>query len=45
MIDALINDGDMVLLQYTNSVDNGEMAAVWLRNERKPLLKKYFSAR
>jgi len=42
MIDALINDGDMVLLQYTNSVDNGEMAAVWLRNEKKATLKKVF---
>jgi repressor LexA len=42
MIDALINDGDTVLLQYTNSVENGEMAAVWLKNEKRATLKKVF---
>lgn len=42
MIDALINDGDVVLLQYTNTVENGEMAAVWLKNEKKATLKKVF---
>jgi repressor LexA len=42
MIDALINDGDTVLLQYTNIVENGEMAAVWLKNEKKATLKKVF---
>jgi len=43
MIDALINDGDIVIMQYTNSVENGEMAAVWLKNERKATLKKVFA--
>jgi repressor LexA len=42
MIDALINDGDVVLLQYTNTVENGEMAAVWLKNEKRATLKKVF---
>jgi repressor LexA len=42
MIDALINDGDTVLLQYTNSIENGEMAAVWLKNEKRATLKKVF---
>jgi repressor LexA len=42
MIDALINDGDVVLLQFTNSVENGEMAAVWLKNEKRATLKKVF---
>jgi repressor LexA len=42
MIDALINDGDTVLLQYTNAVENGEMAAVWLKNEKRATLKKVF---
>ena len=45
MIDALINDGDIVLMQYVNTVENGEMAAVWLKNEKKATLKKvYFNA-
>ena len=42
MIDALINDGDVVLLQFTNTVENGEMAAVWLKNEKRATLKKVF---
>jgi repressor LexA len=42
MIDALINDGDYVLMQQTNSVENGAMAAVWLKNEKKATLKKVF---
>jgi repressor LexA len=45
MIDALINDGDVVLLQHTGTVENGAMAAVWLKNEKTATLKKvYFSA-
>ena len=43
MIDALINDGDIVLMQYTNTVDNGEMAAVWLKNEKRATLKKVYA--
>ncbi len=42
MIDALINDGDIVLMQHVNSVANGEMAAVWLREEKEATLKKVF---
>ncbi len=43
MIDALINDGDIVLMQAARTVENGEMAAVWLKNEKKATLKKVFS--
>ena len=42
MIDALINDGDMVLMQHVNTVDNGEMAAVWLKAEKEATLKKIY---
>ena len=42
MIDALINDGDIVLMQQVNSVENGEMAAVWLRAEKEATLKKVY---
>ncbi len=42
MIDAFINDGDIVLLQQTHSVENGEMAAVWLKNEKTATLKKVY---
>ena len=43
MIDALINDGDIVLLEKTSRVENGEMAAVWLKSEKEVTLKKVFS--
>ena len=42
MVDAFINDGDMVLMQYTSVVDNGEMAAVWLKAEKEVTLKKVY---
>lgn len=45
MIDALINDGDIVLMQYTSVVDNGEMAAVWLKEEKEATLKKVYRER
>ncbi|GAH04886.1 unnamed protein product [marine sediment metagenome] len=43
MVDALINDGDIVLMQYVNAVENGEMAAVWLKAEKEATLKKVYS--
>ncbi len=42
MIDALINDGDIVLMQYVNTVENGEMAAIWLKAEKEVTLKKVY---
>jgi repressor LexA len=42
MIDALINDGDIVLMQSASSVENGQMAAVWLKNEKTATLKKVY---
>jgi repressor LexA len=42
MVDALINDGDIVLMLHVNAVENGEMAAVWLRAEKEATLKKVY---
>lgn len=42
MIDALINDGDIVILEPTQSCDDGEMVAVWLKAENETTLKKFF---
>jgi len=42
MVDALINDGDIVLMQYVNVVENGEMAAVWLQAEKEATLKEVY---
>jgi len=42
MVDALINDGDTVLMQPANVVENGEMAAIWLKAEKEVTLKKVY---
>ena len=42
MVDALINDGDIVLMQHVSAVENGEMAAVWLKSEKEVTLKKVY---
>lgn len=39
MIDALVNDGDLVLLRAVESAENGEMVAVWLKRENETTLK------
>lgn len=43
MMDALINDGDIILMQSVQTVENGEMAAVWLNTEREATLKKFYA--
>jgi len=43
MVDALVNDGDFVLMEYVNWVENGEMAAIWLKAEREATLKKFYA--
>jgi len=42
MIDALVNDGDLVLMETTHSADNGDMVAVWLKDESEVTLKKIY---
>jgi repressor LexA len=42
MIDALINDGDIVLMRHQQRVENGELAAVWLRDEEETTLKRFY---
>ena len=42
MVDALVNDGDIVIMQHQNRVENGEMAAVWLRGEGEVTLKHFY---
>ena len=43
MMDALINDGDIVLMQHVSVVENGETAAVWLKAEKEATLKKIYA--
>jgi repressor LexA len=42
MIDALVHDGDTVILHHQEQVENGEMAAVWLNDNAETTLKKVY---
>ncbi len=42
MIDALVNDGDLVLMEATQSADNGDMVAVWLKDRQETTLKRIY---
>jgi repressor LexA len=42
MIDAFVDDGDTVLIQPITKVEDGEMAAVWLKLEQEVTLKKVY---
>ncbi len=42
MVDALIDDGDIVLMEPVNTAENGDMVAVWLKNEQEVTLKRFF---
>jgi repressor LexA len=42
MIDALIKDGDIVVMEYVTSAENGDMVAAWLKAEKEVTLKRLF---
>lgn len=42
MIDALVNDGDIVIMEGTSSADDGDMVAAWLKREGEATLKKIY---
>ena len=42
MIDALITDGDIVLMQTTQTAEDGETVAAWLKDEEETTLKRLY---
>jgi repressor LexA len=42
MIDALITDGDVVVMRHTNTANNGDMIAAWLTDREETTLKRFF---
>jgi repressor LexA len=42
MIDALVHDGDIVVLRHQQQVENGEMAAIWLKDHETVTLKHFY---
>ena len=42
MIDAMVNDGDIVIMKRTQPANNGEMVAVWLDDLDQTTLKYFY---
>ena len=42
MVDALINDGDVVILKKQEVCENGETVAAWLIDEEETTLKRFY---
>lgn len=42
MVDALINDGDIVVLRPQETCENGETVAVWLKDQKETTLKRFY---
>ncbi len=42
MVDAFIDDGDIVLMEPVTTADNGDMVAVWLKDQQEVTLKRAY---
>ena len=42
MIDALIDDGDVVVIKPAQDAANGDMVVAWLRDEEEATLKRFY---
>jgi repressor LexA len=42
MIDAMVNDGDIVIMKRASEARNGEMVAVWLSGDNETTLKYFY---
>ncbi len=42
MVDALIDDADIVLMEPATTANDGDMVAVWLRDEQEVTLKRIY---
>jgi repressor LexA len=42
MIDALIDDGDTVLMQPVTTVHDGDMVAAWIKDKEEVTLKRFY---
>ena len=43
MIDALIDDGDVVIVQPAIRAENGDTVVAWLKSEEEATLKKFYA--
>ena len=42
MIDALVNDGDIVIMESASTAQDGDMVAAWLKREQEATLKRFY---
>jgi repressor LexA len=42
MIDALVNDGDLVLVRRDGDIRPGDMVVAWLKRQQETTLKRYY---
>lgn len=42
MIDALVHDGDIVILRHQERADNGDMVAAWIKDKQETTLKRFY---
>jgi repressor LexA len=42
MVDALVNNGDIVVMKHEKEVHNGDMVAVWLKDREETTLKRFY---
>jgi repressor LexA len=42
MIDAMVNDGDIVIMKPAGEARNGEMVAIWLNDKDETTLKYFY---
>ncbi len=43
MIDAMVDDGDIVIMKKTSTANNGDMVAVWLEDNNETTLKYFYN--
>ena len=42
MLEALVDDGDVIIMEPVATVENGQMVAAWLKEESETTLKKFY---
>ena len=42
MVDALVDDGDIVVLEQASTVEDGQMVAAWLTDKHEATLKRLY---
>jgi repressor LexA len=45
MVDAMIDDGDIVLMEAASEAKDGDMVAAWLKDRQEVTLKRIFRER